>query len=253
MYTAFASIYDRLMADVDYQAWARHYSGLLKRYGIREGKVAECACGTGGLTIPLSQMGYQMTGIDLSADMLFEAAQKARKAGAAIPFVKQDMRYMHLHRQMDAVLATNDGINYLRNQQELMSFFSAAYTALRPGGVLAFDVSTPYKLETLLGNSFIGDETQEVAYLWKNTYSAAHQSVHMMLSIFVREEGDTYRRIEEEQQQYAYNEPLLRDTLEQVGFTQIIIFGGYRMTPPVANDERWHVIARRPESAEGEL
>lgn len=247
MYTAFAAVYDRLMADVDYAGWARHYGALLKRLGIREGKVAECACGTGSLTIPLSQAGYQMTGIDLSQDMLFEASQKARRAGAMIPFVKQDMRYMHLHRQMDAVLATNDGVNYLRNQQELMSFFSAAYTALRPGGALVFDVSTPYKLETVLGDNLIGDETQDIAYLWKNVYSGGHQSVRMMLSIFIREQGDRYRRIEEEQVQYAYAAPLLTDTLDQVGFTQIEIFGGFRMTKPVDTDERWHISAKRPQ------
>ena len=104
MYTAFASVYDRLMADVDYQGWARFYHSLMERYGIPRGKVCECACGTGSITIALSRLGYQMTGVDLSADMLFEASQKARKSGAMIPFVKQDMRTLHLHRQMDAVL-----------------------------------------------------------------------------------------------------------------------------------------------------
>ena len=33
MYTAFASVYDRLMADVDYQGWARFYHSLMERYG----------------------------------------------------------------------------------------------------------------------------------------------------------------------------------------------------------------------------
>lgn len=79
MYTAFASVYDRLMADVDYLAWARFYHELMERYGVPRGKVCECACGTGSITIALSKMGYQMTGVDLSPDMLFEASQKARR------------------------------------------------------------------------------------------------------------------------------------------------------------------------------
>ena len=82
MYTAFASVYDRLMADVDYTGWARFYHTLMENYGVARGKVCECACGTGSLTIPLSRMGNQMTGVDLSADMLFEASQKARRMGA---------------------------------------------------------------------------------------------------------------------------------------------------------------------------
>ena len=252
MYAAFASVYDSLMADVDYASWARHYAGLMKLCGVRGGKVCECACGTGSLTIPLCQLGYQMTGVDMSADMLFEAAQKARKAGAMIPFVKQDMRYMHLHRQMDAVLCTCDGVNYLRNQQELLSFFSAAYATLREGGALIFDVSTPYKLRHLLGDNFIGDEREDVAYLWKNRWNEKHQSVKMQLSIFTRVEGDSYRRVEEEQTQFAYEARALEDALLQVGFANVKLFGGLRMTAPQERDERWHVCAVKPLLTPGE-
>ena len=136
MYTAFASVYDRLMADVDYLAWARFYHELMERYGVPRGKVCECACGTGSITIALSKMGYQMTGVDLSPDMLFEASQKARRTGAMIPFVRQDMRRLHLHRCMDAVLCTNDGLNYLKDASELTDFFRAAFLSVREGGAL---------------------------------------------------------------------------------------------------------------------
>ena len=52
MYQAFAELYDELMDDVDYESWADYYTRLLSIYGIRNGKICECACGTGGLTIP---------------------------------------------------------------------------------------------------------------------------------------------------------------------------------------------------------
>ena len=41
MYTAFASVYDRLMTGVDYQGWANFYHALMERYGIPRGKVCE--------------------------------------------------------------------------------------------------------------------------------------------------------------------------------------------------------------------
>ena len=197
MYTAFASVYDRLMTGVDYQGWANFYHALMERYGIPRGKVCECACGTGSLTIPLAAMGYQMTGVDISPDMLFEASQKARKAGAMIPFVKQDMRQLHLHRQMDAVLCTNDGVNYLRSEDELRQFFQASHRVLREGGGLFLDLSTPYKLRRVLGNHFIGDEDENIAYLWQNRYHEQQNCVEMNLAIFVRQEGETYLRIGE--------------------------------------------------------
>ena len=106
MYTAFAAVYDRLMRDVDYEAWARHYARLLAGAHVHGGNVCECACGTGSLTLPLRRLGYRMTGVDLSRDMLSQAAQKARDAGLEIPFVCQDMCHLQLHRRQDAILCT---------------------------------------------------------------------------------------------------------------------------------------------------
>lgn len=246
MYTAFASVYDQLMADVDYLAWARFYHALMECYGIPRGKVCECACGTGSLTIPLSQMGYQMTGVDISPDMLFEASQKARRSGAMIPFVKQDMRSLHLHRSMDAVLCTNDGVNYLKDDPELASFFRAAFLAVREGGALFMDLSTPHKLEHVLGNHFIGDETPDIAYLWQNRYSRSQQCVDLNLAVFVRQKDESYLRIGEHQRQYAHSSHHLSELLADCGFTEIRIFADKKLEPPSPHELRWFMAARKP-------
>ncbi len=246
MYTAFASVYDRLMSDVDYPAWAGFYAALMDRCGLPRGKVCECACGTGNLTIPLSQMGYQMTGVDISPDMLFEASQKARKCGAMIPFVKQDMRFLHLHRQMDAVLCTCDGLNYLESEDDLSAFFGAAHFALRPGGALLLDLSTPYKLEHVLGDSFLGEEMQDIAYLWQNRFSKSKQYVDLDLAIFVRQRDGSYRRIGEHQRQYAHGWEMLAKLLRATGFTEVSLYGDIRMDPPAPEEKRWHITARKP-------
>lgn len=133
MYTSFSEVYDELMADVNYNAWAAFYCRLMEAYGIREGKICECACGTGNLTLPLYKRGFHLTGVDLSQEMLWIASQKARNQGIAIPFVRQDMRQLHLHRPMDAVLATCDGVNYLLGDEDVLQFFRSAFAALRPG------------------------------------------------------------------------------------------------------------------------
>lgn len=251
MYTAFASVYDELMADVDYPAWAAFYQTLLTLYGLREGKICECACGTGGLTLPLWKLGYQMIGADASEEMLFEASQKARKAGAMIPFVKQDMRALRLHRPMDAVLCTCDGVNYLPTQGDVLAFFSAAWQAIRPGGALVFDISTPYKLQQVLGDNFVGDESAQIAYLWKNTYHPENISVDMALSIFLRQEGETYARICEQQTQYGYPLEALEALLAQAGFADVRVFGDGTFAPPSPVELRWHIAARKPAQSVG--
>ena len=188
MYTGFAEVYDTLMNDVHYGAWADMYARMMTAYGIpRNAKVCECACGTGSLTLPLQQLGYEMMGIDLSQEMLWQAAQKARKAGFGIPFIRQDMRQLRLHRPVDAVLATCDGVNYLLQDVDAAAFFQSAWEAIKPGGGLFFDVSTPYKLEHLLGSQFMGEDRRDVTYMWQNRYFPERQQVEMHLAIFVKE------------------------------------------------------------------
>jgi len=247
MYQAFAELYDELMNDVDYESWADYYTRLLSIYGIRGGKVCECACGTGALTIPLHYRGFQMTGVDISREMLWQAAQKSRKRGIAIPFVQQDMRTLNLHRPMDAVAATCDGVNYLLTEEDLESFFKAAYRAIRPQGAIVFDVSTPYKLKEILCAGLMGEDRERITYLWQNTWHEKQRCVDLDLVFFVRAENGTYHRIEEHQRQRAWDEQTLKEALWKTGFRTVSFYGDYTLNAPGDHCQRWHVAATRNE------
>lgn len=243
MYTGFAEVYDELMNDVDYEGWADFYVALMNAFGIRGGKVCECACGTGNLTLPLARRGFSMTGVDLSQDMLWIAAQKARNAGLGMPFVRQDMRQLHLHRPMDAVLATCDGVNYLLTDEDAGAFFQAARRALRPGGGLFFDVSTPYKLANVLGDRMICEDREDVTYLWQNSFSARTGLLEMHLCIFVKQPDGSYRRIDEEQKQRAHTIESLSNQLYRAGFDRVLVYGSSTLDAPRDKEQRWHFAA----------
>ena len=251
MYTSFAEVYDELMADVDYPAWAAVYGEMLRARGIPTGKVCECACGTGSLTLPLQRAGYQVTGVDISQEMLAIAGEKARAGGLPVTFIRQDMRQLRLHRPVDAVLATCDGVNYLLTESDLADFLASAHAALRPGGALCFDVSTPRKLSETLGNRLLCDDTPDITYLWQNRWHAARNCVDLHLCIFVREKDGRYRRMDEEQRQRAWSREELRSALEKAGFAEIAFYGARRLTAPRPAEDRWHVAAVRPAGSEG--
>ncbi len=248
MYQDFAEIYDGLMNDVDYESWAEYYTRLLSIYGIRSGKICECACGTGGLTLPLQRRGFQMTGVDLSREMLWQAAQKARKNGMNIPFVQQDMRSLNLHKPVDAVLATCDGVNYLMTDEDLLSFFRAAKRAIRPGGALIFDVSTPHKLKNILCSGLMCEDRPEITYLWQNTWHERAQTVDLDLCFFVREADGKYRRMEEHQSQRAWDTETLKNGLWKAGYRSVCMYSEATLNPAKEQDQRWHIAAVNPES-----
>lgn len=74
-YRKFAYVYDELMQDMPYPDWLRFARQAWDQYGMPH-TVAELGCGTGSITIPLVNSGFEVAGIDLSSDMLAVARRK---------------------------------------------------------------------------------------------------------------------------------------------------------------------------------
>ena len=240
-YSAFAAGYDRMMGDVDYDGWANYIHGFLREAGAKS--VLECACGTGSLTVRLGRMGYRITGADLSEDMLMAARQKALDAGLRfLPFVCQDMRRIALHKPVDAVISACDGVNYLLDGAE--DFFRSAYAALRPGGLLLFDVSSAYKLSAILANNTFAATGEDWAYIWENQYHPRSNRVDMLLTGFLKQ-GTGYGRFEEQHSQRAYAEEELRSSLASCGFGDIRVYEAFTRDAPSPTAERLQFTARK--------
>ena len=56
----------------------------------------DAGCGTGGYTIPLAKMGYDMLGVDLSVEMLNIAMNKVLNEGLPIQLLCQDLTQLDL-------------------------------------------------------------------------------------------------------------------------------------------------------------
>jgi len=214
MYGDFAGMYDPLMKDVDYDSWAEY---LLRFLGAEKLRVADCACGTGEITLRLARAGHIMTGVDISGDMLRIASEKARRAALKIPFVEQDMRKLALHRPQDAIICACDGVNYLDSLKAAEEFFEAANAALKVGGLLLFDISSQYKLENILGCNTFAEDEQGGAYIWKNNYDPKSRLIEMELTFFERQ-GELYRRFTERHIQRAHGVDELLSALNRAGF-----------------------------------
>lgn len=254
MYDDFAGVYDTLMDDYDYDAWSAYYLSLIDdMLEKRPARAAECACGTGSLTVRFAQAGLAMTGVDLSASMLRRAEEKARKWGVSAAFVRQDMKKLKLPRRVGVILATCDGVNYLTTPADVRAFFAAAYRQLLPGGVLCFDCSSRHKLEEMMGNAFFGEERDGLTILWQNTLNSESHALTMDVTFFVREEDGRYRRFREQHHQRAHDEQEIVSWLREAGFEDIHAYGEMRRDAPKKDDIRIHYTARKPQEEEFEL
>ncbi len=246
-YGRFADLYDRLMDDVDYDAWADSVCTLLGVYGETGGvrTVTDCACGTGAVTVRLAERGYRMTGIDLSPDMLRVAQDKARAHGLSIPFVQMDITAFRTHRKADAVICCCDGVNYLTGEERVRAFFNSANENLRDGGLLLFDLSTPFKLEHVLGCSTMGEDRKECTYLWENTFDPVSGLLEMRLHFFVPEGNGYYSRFDETHIQKSYSREQIGELLDRCGFTLLEAKEAFTGKEPEPECERIQYVARK--------
>jgi ubiquinone/menaquinone biosynthesis C-methylase UbiE len=245
-YEEFAAYYDRLMADVDYAAWANYLAELLAQNGVLpEQPLLDCACGTGEITLRLNQAGYRMTGADASARMLEIAAQKARKAGAKIAFVRQEMQAIRLHKQVSAITCACDGVNYLLSSAEVEAFFRSAHGALKDGGLLLFDISSAYKLEHILGGQTFGEDEADCTYLWQNCFDPKTRLLEMRLAFFTPNGSGAYKRFDERHVQRAHTQEELTSLLTKTGFDEIAAYDAFSKDAQKKDSERIQFVARK--------
>ncbi|GAB7386611.1 class I SAM-dependent methyltransferase [Bacillaceae bacterium] len=244
VYQGFAYVYDRLMQDAPYDRWVDYALRFLPEKRPRETTVVDLACGTGAVAIPLAVRGYRVIGIDLSEDMLAVAGEKARRGGAELVLLQQDMREWTAGAPVDAVLCFCDSLNYLLHEEDVRRTFRRVFAELREGGVFLFDVHSEYKLERVFAGQTFTWVEEDLAYIWDAAYDADARIATHELTIFVRE-GGVYRRFDETHRQRAYPLPQLIRWLEEAGFALLSCTKDFTEEPPDERCERIFFAARK--------
>lgn len=88
-YESFARVYDLFMDNIPYEEWCGYLHTLLEKYDVTDGLVLELGCGTGTMTELLADCGYDMIGVDNSADMLEIALEKKEQSGKDILYLRR--------------------------------------------------------------------------------------------------------------------------------------------------------------------
>ena len=243
-YTHLASIYDQLMSDTPYDKWLHWAQNYWKKHG-QPRTIIDLGCGTGSIAIPLAKQGYQVTGIDLSSEMLAIAYEKMHAEQAHVTWLEQDMRAFTA-QPADSVISFCDSMSYLLEEEDVQETIKRAYQHLQPGGAFLFDVHSPYKIMEVFGNHTFTYVEDEVSYIWQCFTDAERQEVAHELTFFVRQANGLYERLEEEHAQRAYQPHLIVSWLTQAGFRDIVVTADFEHAPPHGESERLFFSAKKP-------
>ncbi len=250
-YMSFAEVYDSLMEDVPYDEWHKRIKRHLCENGIKDGLVLDLACGTGVMTELLASDGYDMTGIDMSPEMLEQAGLKKEQSGHDILYLCQDMREFELYGTVRAIVCVCDSLNYILKKDELTEVFRLVNNYLDPSGLFLFDINTVHKYRDVIGDTVIAENRDECSFIWENYYDPDEKLNQYDLSLFIKdEESGLYRRQDETHLQRGYELRDIEEALEASGLKLMAVYDADKSEEgkdpvPVGDDtERIFVIAQ---------
>ncbi|MEX0972061.1 MAG: class I SAM-dependent methyltransferase [Solirubrobacterales bacterium] len=98
-------------------------------------RVLDLACGIGRHSLELRRRGFEVVGVDISAELLEMAEREAAAHSLEVAFMQADLRELELADEFDLVLSLNDGaVGYFETDEENRRTFEVIARALRAGG-----------------------------------------------------------------------------------------------------------------------
>lgn len=129
-----AEFYDLIYKEKNYEKETTFIEDIFKAF-TKPKSILEIGCGTGNYTKILHRKGYEMTGLDISENMVKVARKKC-----TCKFVVGDMRNVSLSDRFDACIALFAVMGYVTENSEIEIALNNIHRHLKPNGLFIFDV-----------------------------------------------------------------------------------------------------------------
>lgn len=200
------------------------------------GRVLDLGCGSGRVTAPLAERGFDVVGIDVSETMV----EVARELHPGVEFRVDDATDLSFpDASFDYVLFAGRGIDDVRPAASRMRAILEAWRVLRPGGVFAFDANNQL-------SRFVVDPTDRsaVAEAWR--FVRRNRRAGTLRSRYALVEYSNGIDLT-----YAIVPPAQRRQLHDVGFDVAGLVPSTDDGRPTLLDPRPYYVARKPPRAAG--
>ena len=212
------------------------YKGYAEQTG---GPILELGCGTGRLTLPLAEAGFEIDGLDLSQPMLSVFAQKLAQQSAAI---QQRVRLHHanmaafeLSREYRLIFIPFRSFQSLTTSADQEGCLQCVRKHLDPTGHFIVNVFKPYGFlddrwidlkERIDFETLDGDTMIRRSHI-RRQIDAEQQIIYPEFTYYVQKGEEVVRTYREKLMLKYYYESQLRKLLESNGFEIQDAFGYY--------------------------
>lgn len=255
--------YDDLMHGVPYRGWVAYLEDILDRLGYHPHTILDVACGTGNVSEILAKRGFEVVGVDISAEMI-EIAQSKK---SPVEYHVQDMAELCIGchseppschsehseesraepveaRQFDLAVSFFDSLNYVTDPDHLRRGIKRIGEHVVPGGLFIFDINTIYALSHhFFDQANLGGEYYP-KYIWSSEYDHSTRICRVDMLFKVMEDGEE-REFKEIHYQRGHSIEELTQWLNEGGFDVVDIFHAYKFRRPTRRSDRVFFVARK--------
>lgn len=248
-YNEFAYFYDEFNGAADYDALFAYIQNELRAHGVTEGILADLGCGTGDLTLMLTQAGYDVIGIDRSEEMLSVLREKADELDLTgrLLLLRQDLLELDLYGTIRAAVSTFDTYSHIGPLDRFEQAIRKAAYFMEKDGVFIFDLNTPYKHQHILAGQTFDIEAEDALCHWTNQYDEATGRVDISIDITYH---DTAEQFHESFCEYSYPLETVETLLQRYGFAVARVSDGEDFGPVRPDSPRWIITAVKQNTQE---
>lgn len=236
-FTALADVYDRIMADVEYQEWISFILSVAGERGWSGGRLLDLGCGTGNATLPVHALGLEVEGLDASERMLAVARRKLPD----VTFHRTSFERFALPNRFSLIYSVFDSLNNLLDDGSFLAAATRVRDHLEPGGLFIFDVNTPVGLRELWHGGVAAGWADDVYYRWQHSYD--EESGLARVEAFCDTPQGSFTEVHFER---GYTASELERLLAEAGFVNVEPLLYPDGAAPDADSERIWLVAQRP-------
>lgn len=246
IYDLISDLYDKVNGEVDYSAWADFIEAKLREYMMERPTLGlDLGCGTGRMTLELAARGYDMTGVDYSADMLSRASENEKRCGldGKVLWLCQDITEFELYGTVDFCVSCLDTMNHLTSPRDFKAALDLVHNYLSPDGIFIFDVNCRGKFENVYADNAYVFESGDDMLVWQNNYKKSSSLCDFYVTLF-KKTGDTYERYDELQTERMYSLRSIKTMLLGAGFEPLGVYSDFEGSPANDASDRAYIAAR---------
>lgn len=217
---------------------------ILARHPVSGRRALDLACGTGTLALLLTEAGWEVTGLDASANML---AVAQAKLGDTARLLRGDMREIApiiSPGEYNLVTCTYDSLNYMLTPADLGACFRSAAHALAPGGLFVGDMNTRHFLEHEWPPCEVREQEGYVQ-IERSRFEPSDATAAMLLTGFIGDDQQGYERFDELHIERAYPIAEVNALIAAAGLTIEARYDGFTFHPPEPRSQRIFWVARK--------